>query len=392
MTRPVFVLSARRSAVVPRNGGFARLLPHEIAAPVIAAALRAAGTGADQIDELIAGNALGAGGNPARLCALAANLPERVAGLSVDRQCCAGLDAMILGAALIASGQAQTVVAGGVESYSRRPLRQQTFADGSPPAAYDRPPFAPRPDQDPDMAQAADALARQLGITRQDQDDWAIASHARARRAAGRMADGEIVDIDGITVDAFTRDLDTRTCARSPVIAGSVTAANTAVAADAAAFCVLSARPPTGRIPVVEYLAGRTLGADPRLPGLAPVGAIREVLGRIGLGPADVAVAEIMEAYAAQAIACQRQAGLPRDRVNPGGGALARGHPIGASGAILAVRLWHELAGNTGTGLAAIAAAGGLGTAVALRCRRPRVRPFRDATERLPDGPVPAPM
>ncbi|MGY9058109.1 MAG: thiolase family protein, partial [Alphaproteobacteria bacterium] len=117
----------------------------------------------------------------------------------------------------------------------------------------------------------------------------------------------------------------------------------------------------------IEIVAGRTMGGQPDLPGLAPVAAIRKVLGNAGVAVGELAVAEIMEAYAAQAIACVDGAGIDPECVNLGGGSLARGHPIGASGAINAVRLYHELAQCGGDGVAAIAAAGGIGTALLMR-------------------------
>ena len=127
------ILAARRTAVVPRGGAFARLSLEELAAPVIAAVLADAALPPEAVDEVIAANALGAGGNPARRVALLAGLPERVAGLTIDRQCVGGLDAILLARALVDSGAARVVLAGGVESYSRRPLRLRTDPEGGPP-------------------------------------------------------------------------------------------------------------------------------------------------------------------------------------------------------------------------------------------------------------------
>lgn len=357
-----FIVSARRSAVTPRGGALSRLALHELAAPVIAACLRDAGVAPSRVEEVIVSNALGAGGNPARVVALAAGLDQRVAGLSLDRQCAGGLDALWLARALVASGQAEVVLAGGVESYSRRPLRLRTDPDGGPPVAYDRPPFTPWPDRDPGMDAAADALGRRLGISRARQDDWAVASHARARAARVRLAE-EIAPVAGVIADGFTRNLTPAVAARAPVLAGAVTAANAAVAADAAAFAlVVSERFARDMPRACRIASGATLGGPPEEPGLAPVGAIARALA--GRHPDDLGAIEIMEAYAVQAIACVEAAGLDPARVNAGGGALARGHPIGASGAVLAVRLFHDL--KEGAGLAAIAAAGGIGAALVL--------------------------
>ena len=359
-----YVVAAFRTPVMPRGGAFAGLSLQDLAAPLVAACLTEAGLVPDDVSELILSNALGAGGNPARVVALAAGLPQRVAGLTIDRQCAGGLDALLLAQAMIKAGQAEAVLAGGVESYSRRPIRLQTDPAGGPPLAYDQPPFTPWPDRDPDMAKAAARLALHLGIGRDRQDAWAVRSHAAARAAAGRLA-REIVPLLGMQTDGFTRDLPPATAARARGITGSVTVANAAVAADGAALClVVSERLAQRANRALRILGGVTRGGVPDEPGLAPVAAIAEALHRAGIGPADLTAAEVMEAYAVQAIACVEGAGLNPDLVNGGGGALARGHPIGASGAILAVRLFHDLRG--GTGLAAIAAAGGLGTALLL--------------------------
>ncbi|MBA3911435.1 MAG: acetyl-CoA C-acyltransferase [Rhodobacter sp.] len=347
------LIAARRTAVVPRGGAFARLSIEDLAAPVLLACLADAGFGVDQVDEVILSNALGGGGNPARRVALAAGLPDRVAGLTVDRQCAGGLDAILLARALVDSGAADVVLAGGVESYSRRPLRLATDPDGGPPVPYDQAPFTPWPDRDPGMAEAAEVLALRLGISRERQELWAVDSHAKA---LGSDHSSEIVPVAGMTRDAFTRRLTPGLLARAPLVAGGITAATAAVAADAAAVClVVSDRVAGGRGLAIR--GGATVGGNPEEPGLAPLAA----MARVWDG-APLAMAEVMEAYAVQAIAVAEGAGIDPALVNPGGGALARGHPIGASGAILAVRLFHGL--RSGRGLAAIASAGGIGTAL----------------------------
>ena len=368
MSRAVYITAARRIIVAPRGGALAHLAPHQLAAPVLRAALTDAQLTCNQIDEVICGNALGAGGNPARLVALAAGLPERVAGLSIDRQCSSGLDALLLGQALIAAGQADIVIAGGVESYSQRPYRARQNLDGSK-TAYDQPAFTPWPERDPKMAEAADELAVKCAIDRPKQDLWAAQSHTKALAGRSHMT-AEICQIDsGLPqTDSYSRVLSLQLCARAKVICGSITHANTAVAADAAAFCVLTAQP-RPNIGAIQLLGGATIGGDPSLPGLAPIAAIKMLLQHHKISASKVGQAEIMEAFAVQALACIDGAGLDPARVNRHGGALARGHPIGASGAILAVRLFHDLQLRGGTGLAAIAAAGGLGTAALLQAK-----------------------
>ncbi len=349
------LIAAQRTAVIPRGGAFARLSLEALAVPVLRACLAAAGLEPGQVDEVILANALGAGGNPARRVALAASLSERVAGLTIDRQCAGGLDAILLARALVDSGGADVVLAGGVESYSRRPLRLATDPDGGPAVPYDEAPFTPWPDRNPGMAEAAEALAKRLGIVRAAQDAWAVQSHQKALQADHSA---EITVIAGQARDAFTRTLTPALAARAPVVTGSITAATAAVAADAAAVVLVVSDRLAARYPrSLRIIAGATRGAHPIEPGLAPVVAIHEVWDGTPLR-----MAEVMEAYAVQAMAVVAATGLDARIVNPGGGALARGHPIGASGAILAVRLFHDL--RAGRGLAAIAAAGGLGTAL----------------------------
>lgn len=354
-----FVIAAKRTAVVPRGGAFRALRLEDLGAPVVGVLLAAAGIAAGEVDELVLANAIGPGGNPARRVALAAGLPDRVAGLTLDRQCAGGLDALLVAAGMIAAGQAEVVVAGGVESYSQAPERRMPGAD----APYGQAPFTPWPERDPEMAVAADDLGKRLGISRARAEAWAVESH---RKALAADLAGEIVPVAGVARDAFARRLAPAVAARAAVVAGDVTAATAAVAADGAAFVlVVSERVAARAGRALRLVSGATRGGVPWEPGIAPLGAVAEVLGRAGLVAGALERAEVMEAYAVQAIACVEGAGLDPARVNGKGGALARGHPIGASGAVLAVRLFQDL--EQGAGLAMIAAAGGIGTALVLR-------------------------
>lgn len=359
--KSAYIIAAYRTPVAPEGGAFAQIPLHALAAPV----LQACRTNCPiPPEEVILANALYGGGNPARLAALAAGLPETIAGLSIDRQCAGGLDAILLGARMVQSGAARAVLAGGAESHSMRPIRALKTPNG--PEPYDRPPFTPWPDRDPDLHNSAAELAQTLMISRDDQDAFAIESHAKARAAD---LSREIVPTAGLNTDAFTRTLTPKTTARARPITGTLTSANTAIKADAAAFVLIvneqTAAQCSGVKPA-EILGGITLGAAPETPATAPIAAIKHTLQAANLTPSDIATSEIMEAYAVQAIACQQGTGLDPATMNRGGGALARGHPIGASGAINAVRLFHELQ-QGGTGIAAIAAAGGIGSALLLR-------------------------
>lgn len=367
MNNGAYIIAAARTSVVPCGGAFRDLDYDELAVPPIEHCLAQAGASADQVDELIMSNALGAGGNPARVTVLAAGLPQSVAGLSIDRQCVGGLDAILLATALIESGRAEMVLAGGSESYSLRPERSFRSRWSAAPSPRHQARFTPWTDIDPDMAVAANALAEKMGISADRQNNWAIDSHEKARaadRSTSEISNPVAIHVEN---DPFTRRLTPKICARAPKIAGTINAANTSVAADGAAFVLVvsdSVRKLLGPGFALRIVDGMTLGGDPELPGIAPVEAIRTVLARNDLEVLSITALELMEAYAVQAIVCAQEAGLDTGRINQGGGSLARGHPVGASGTILAVRLFHDLQRNEGIGLAAIAAAGGLGTAL----------------------------
>jgi acetyl-CoA C-acetyltransferase len=367
-----FLVAARRTAVAPRNGAFKAMEADELGAAPIRAVLADTGIAPEAIDDVIFGNALYGGGNPARLASLRAGLPDHVPALTIDSQCCGGLDTIMLAAERIASGHADAVIAGGVESFSRAPLRARRprHADEAP-QPYDRPPFAPWPERDPDMIAAAATLAERFMISRARQDEFAIASHRKALQNPPHEA--EIVPLAGLSHDAFPRVLTEAVCKRLAPLAGAatfgVTRATVAVEADAAAALLVvseaMARRLNARRPL-RIIAMARRGGDPAMPGAAPIAAAESLLRAERIAPERIAVAEIMEAFAAQAIACVDGIGVPMSSLNRGGGGLARGHPIGASGAILAVRLWHEMQSEPSgaLGLAAIAAAGGLGSAL----------------------------
>lgn len=379
MTRRAVIVAARRTAVAPRGGALKHLQADELAAPVIEMLLADTGLSGRSVDSVILGNALYGGGNPARMAGLRAGIPDTVPALTIDTQCCSGLDAILHAARLVEAGAADCILAGGAESFSRSPIRahRPIDPDGSP-VSYDRPPFSPWPHRDPDLTEAAAGLAGRRSMTREEQARFAVVSHGKAiAHEAATGWRGEIVEIPETDLkrDAFTRNLSERTALRAPALAGDrvtgISAATAAVEADAAAVvCVLSderARE-LGFDKGLLVMGGQAAGGDPAEPALVPNKAIRILAARSETEPAAFDRIELMEAYAVQAMATIHDLSLGPEKVNSNGGALARGHPIGASGAILAVRLFHDLGCmDTGaTGLAAIAAAGGLGTALAV--------------------------
>lgn len=371
MSANVHIIAARRTPIAPKDGALKAIESHQLATAAALFCLEDAGIPAQLVDEVVISCSLGMGGNQARLVALKLGLPEKVAGLTIDRQCCGGLDALLIAEAMIKSKRANIVLAGGCESYSQRPALYQRLANGK---YADKPigqaPFTPWSDRDPNMHAAANRLSQLYRISKEEQDEWAIQSHQKARRSQSILRNevASVADLE-VSQDTFTRNLSHRTCARAKKIYGSITAANMSVEADGAAVCLVVSEEVAKVLPSVELVGGVTVGGNPELPGIVPVAAIEETFGNCGLVSAEqLLVAEIMEAYAVQAIATARLATINPKIINLRGGSLARGHPIGASGAVLAVRIFHELISQTDQyGLAAIAAAGGLGTAVLFR-------------------------
>ena len=216
---PIPVIGWARTPIAPVGGALSQLQPHELAAPLLRSLLARAGLPPKAVDAVVLGNALGAGGNPARMLALAAGLNESSAAYSVDTQCCAGLDAVTLACGLLASGQARIVIAGGAEAWSRAPIRQhRPLLPTEPAVAYERPAFAPWPERDPDMLQAAADHAQRVGCTRAAQDAHAVQSHARAVGARTEQH-AEIVAFEGLEHDAYPRLLRAERVARMPVAA-----------------------------------------------------------------------------------------------------------------------------------------------------------------------------
>lgn len=392
MAAPAVLIGAwARSAIVPKGGAFAQLAPDEIGAPVVRALLARAGMPSSAVDAVVAGNALGAGGNPARLVSLAAGLPDTTAAITIDTQCCAGLDAVAMAVGMVASGQASVVVAGGVEAWSRAPIRQHRPRHaGEMPLAFERPAFAPQAQRDPDMLVSAAQYALSHGITRTEQDGYAMLSHRTA--LAGREAVArEIVPVAGVDQDAYPRELRPDRVARMRAAVSlatmgdrfaslqaqqedcSVSAVAISAKADGAAFVLVASAPACARLglqPRAEWVAAGSAGVAPETPLLGAAAAARQVLRRVGLDARHLQVVELHDAFAVQGISFCRELSLEPERINRRGGGLARGHPIGASGAVTLVRLLAELdrdPARSGIGLAAAAAAGGIGAAAVVR-------------------------
>ncbi len=386
-TTVAYVIAARRSALGRVGGLHKSRRVEELAAPVIAAALADAGIKPREVEEVIVGNA-SEGGNPARLIALAAGLAETCAASTVDRQCGSGLEAILSAIRVVQCGDAEIVVAGGAESISNAPWRI-----AKPKSLHQIPRFlglepGSQPDEDepPQELEAAEAMSQALGLSRGEQDAWALKSHLRAAAAReARRFVGEIVPLRGnaeeardqSAVEPDLEDLEKLPPVLSPE--GSLTAGNTSTLHDGSGFAVIVSERQWQRLgqpPALRLLASATQGVGPDRDPLAPVEAARKLMTRLpDLDIASIGVVELSESSAAQAIAVGRELGIDADRINPDGGAVVRGHPHGAAGAILVVRLYTHLvraggAGRPQRGLALVGTRGGMGLAALFEATR----------------------
>jgi acetyl-CoA C-acetyltransferase len=372
--RRAAIITAVRTPVGRYGGGLAAVRPDDLAALVIRQVLERSGIDPAAVEDVYFGCSNQAGEdnrNVARMAALLAGLPETVPGCTVNRLCASGLEAINLAARLIETGHGDVFIAGGTESMSRAPFvmakSESAFARTAeiydttigwrftnPRLAAQYHPFA--------MGETAENVARKHQVSRVDQDTFALSSQTKwgAAKAACRY-DAEIVPVevpqrkgDPVVVDTDEHprpDTSLQKLAKlKPVFAaddqGTVTAGNSSGINDGAA-AVLLVEAETARGMGMEPLAlvgpSATAGVDPAYMGLGPVPATRKVLSRAGLDLGDIDLIELNEAFAAQALACIRELGLDEAKVNPNGGAIAIGHPLGCTGARLVTTLAHEM-------------------------------------------------
>ena len=390
----VVLVNGCRTPIGGFRGSLSSIPAPRLGAIVVREALRRAGVEGNRVDEVIMGNVIsaGLGQAPARQAAIFAGLPDSVQCLTVNKVCGSCLKAVMLAAQAVALGDAGVVVAGGMESMSNAPYLLEKAREGYRMGnaelvdamvkdglfdVYNRYP----------MGNAAEICAAECGIPREAQDEFAVMSYRRAQEAqsAGRF-DREIVPVEvlshGGATTLVTLDEDvTRTdFEKIPRLKpaflkdGTVTAANASKISDgAAALVVTSAQQARelGVIPLATLVAQASCAKDPAHFTTAPVDVIRKVLARAGLDLAEIDLFEINEAFAVVALAAQKLLGLDLDRVNVNGGAIALGHPIGASGARLLVTLLHAMEQrNVRRGLATLCIGGGEASAVIVERNR----------------------
>lgn len=361
-----FILSATRTPVGKYLGGLSDLSAPQLGAATVAEALRRAGVAASEVDEVIMGNVLqaGVGQNPARQAAIKAGLPDTIAAFTVNKVCGSGLKAVMLAAQAIRAGDAEVVVAGGMESMSRAPyllfgartgwkLGDQKAVDAMIHdglwCAFEC----------WHMGEAAEHIANKCAVTRADQDRFSAQSQQRAAAAWESGAfNAEIVPVTvgtGPKAKTISRDESLRPETTAESLAklkaafregGMVTAGNASTLSDGAASVVVAsgrAVERLGKKPMARIVAYSTSGVAPKEIFIAPVHAVRQVLDRAGLALKDIDLFELNEAFAAQMLACGKDLKLDESKVNVNGGAIAIGHPIGASGARVLVTLLYAL-------------------------------------------------
>ena len=354
----VVIVEAVRTPIGRRNGSLKDIRPDELMAQVLGEVVRRAGIESRVVDDVIIGCVAQTGeqgANIARLAVLEAGFPVEVPGVSLDRMCASGQQAVHFAAQAIASGQADAVIAGGVESMTRVPMGADYPSDWSPR-------LTERSDIEISTNQgiSADLIAERWNLSREELDQYSYESHVRAGRAtqegwfAGQTTPVEVTGSDG-EITLFSKDEGIRmppSMERMAALApafnadGRVTAGNASQISDGAAALLLTSRQKAkelGLRPRARLRSTVSVGSDPLLMLTGPIPATRKVLDRAGMALGDVDVVEINEAFASVVLAWARELEPDMSRVNPNGGAIAMGHPLGATGAILLTKLINEL-------------------------------------------------
>lgn len=362
MKRDAVIVSAVRTAIAKQGGALASLPPHIYGGEVIKEAINRVNLDTEMIDDVIIGNVLSGGGNIARLAALQGGLSINIPGLTIDRQCGSGINAVALAAQAIQSGAGDIYVAGGIESMSRAPYQferpEKAYSSG--PLKYHRPLLAPEEIGNPPMGITAENLAKKYNITRKEQDEYSLRSQQRMARAIeeGRF-DEQIVPIT-ISVRkgepiVFNKDEHPRpnttlaALAKLPPVFlkdGTVTAGSSSGLNDAASALVIMSREKAEELgiqPLATIKGSAVAGVDPNIMGIGPVPATRKLLKKLDMSLSDIDIIELNEAFAAQVIACDRELQIDPEKLNVNGGAIAHGHPLGATGAILITKACYEL-------------------------------------------------
>jgi len=392
-----YLVDGVRTPIGRYGGALSSIRPDDLAALVVRALVERSGVPGAAVDEVILGAANQAGEdnrNVARMAALLAGLPDSVPGFTVNRLCASGLTAVAGAAALVDSGQADVVIAGGVESMTRAPwvLAKPARAWGRPGELVDTSlgwRFVNPRMRELDggqatisMGETAEEVAALDGITRAECDAFALRSHQRAVAAAASGSfDAELLAVDTpagrVAVDEGPRaDTDLARLAKlKPAFRpdGMVTAGNSSSLNDGAAAVLVASEAAVERYeltPRGRVLGSAAAGVPPHLMGLGPVPATEKLLARTGLSVGDLDAVELNEAFASQSLACLRRLGLAEDIVNADGGAIALGHPLGCSGARIVVTLLGRLErADARTGLATMCV--GVGQGAALLVQRP---------------------
>lgn len=365
----VYLVGGSRTPVGRYGGALSSVRPDDLAALVLKDAVEKAGIDPAVVDEVILGNANGAGEenrNVARMAWLLNDYPDTVPGITVNRLCASGMSAVTMAAQMIRAGDADIVIAGGVESMSRAPwvMEKPTTGFAKPGATFDtsigwrfvNPEFAKREKFTYSMPETAEEVARVDGISREDCDAFAVRSHERAIAAieAGHFKD-EIVpvpvrdrkgNVTLVNTDEGPRPgTTTEVLAKlRPVVAGGevVTAGNSSTLNDGASAIIVASEAAIekyGLTPRARFVTGAAAGLAPEIMGLGPVPATEKVLARAGWSIEDLGAVELNEAFASQSLGSMRRLGLSEDIVNRDGGAISLGHPLGSSGSRLIITL-----------------------------------------------------
>jgi acetyl-CoA acyltransferase len=382
MTNVVIVDAVRSAVGRATKGSLAFRRPDELAGEVIRGLLaRNPKVAPSEVEDLVLGCAMPEGEqglNVARPVGLLGGLPEECGAVTINRFCSSGLQAIAMAAGEILVGSADTVIAGGVESMTMVPMTGYKLS--ASPEVMEKYASVYTP-----MGITAENVAAKFGITREQQDAFALASQKKAAQAIEtKKFDAEIVEVHGIRFDAagvkqlfsFTRDELPRPDTTAEGLAslkpafsakGSVTAGNASPLSDGAAACIVMSEAKSnalGLSPLGHFRHFVTVGVDPAIMGIGPLPAVKKLLAKTGMRIEDIDLIEMNEAFASQSVYCARELGIPSEKLNVNGGAIALGHPLGCTGAKLTATLLHELKRRGGRyGIVTMCIGGGQGAA-----------------------------
>lgn len=377
----VYIVDGCRTPIGKKKGKLSRYLPEKLGAAVLNRLIEKNGLKSEVIDEVLLGNAVGPGGNIARLTLLEAGWEQSIPATTIDFQCGSGMKSILMAYYMVKASEANLVIAGGLESTSLEPMRRYNNKDPrfeGEDVFYSKAQFSPFDIGDPDMLTGAEITGELFGLRREDMDRWALISHKRAIEAKhGNKLKDVIISLDennSIPDESIREKMSMRLLAKAtPVVkpGGNITSGNSCLMHDGACALLLASQEAVEKYnlkPIAIIEAVGSIGVNPNYPPVGAINVVKKLLEERKITSDQIDVYEVNEAFAVKILAFIKELGISEESINPWGGALAYGHPYGASGAIITLHLAEILKQeNKERGIAAIGVAGGQGAAIMIR-------------------------